>query len=428
MPGHPIMCPRCGESIELTEALARPLIDAARTTFEATAREREEKVARREREVLAKLGAVEQARAGVEQEVEGRLARERQAMEAALKKQAQQQCADEVLRAKQELAAKDAVLADREKKLAEAGRSELLLRQERQRLLEEREQFELLKQRAIDEERARIREGAMKDASEQYRLKAAEKDKLIADMQRRVEELQHKVEQGSQQLQGEVHELDLESLLKSKFPRDLIEPVPKGQFGGDVLQRVVSETGLTCGVLIWECKRTRNWSDSWLAKLRADQRTAKADVAVILTTTLPKGVEAFDRLEDVWVTGSKAVVPLALALRQSLIEVAGARQAGEGQQTKMEVVYQYLVGPRFKQRVSAIVEAFSSMQEDLDKEKKALTRQWAKREEQIERVMQATLGMYGDLQGIAGKSLPEIEGLEFPMLGTSVRGEERRSD
>ena len=151
-------------------------------------------------------------------------------------------------------------------------------------------------------------------------------------------------------------------------------------------------------------------------KLRDDQRTAKAEIAVIVSQSLPKGVETFEMLEGVWVTHPRAALPVAMILRQSLLELALARQMTEGQQTKTEMIYQYLTGPRFRQRVEAIVEAFSTMQEDLDKEKKAITKQWAKREEQIERVMGATVGMYGDLQGIAGKSLQEIKGLSFLTL------------
>jgi hypothetical protein len=160
-------------------------------------------------------------------------------------------------------------------------------------------------------------------------------------------------------------------------------------------------------------------SDGWLAKLRDDQRTAKAEIAVIVSQTLPKGVESFDLIEGVWVTHSRAMLSVAVALRHSLIEIASARQALEGQQTKTEMVYQYLTGPRFRHRVEAIVEAFSSMQEDLDREKKAITKQWAKREEQIDRVMQATAGMYGDLQGIAGKTIQEIDGLGISLLDTT---------
>lgn len=137
---------------------------------------------------------------------------------------------------------------------------------------------------------------------------------------------------------------------------------------------------------------------------------------MIVSQARPKDVETFDLIEGVWVTHPRAALPVAITLRHTLIEVAAARKASEGQQTKTEMVYQYLTGPRFRQRVQAIVEAFSSMQEDLDKEKKAITKQWAKREEQIDRVMQATVGMYGDLQGIAGKTLQEIEGLSITAL------------
>jgi hypothetical protein len=140
-------------------------------------------------------------------------------------------------------------------------------------------------------------------------------------------------------------------------------------------------------------------------------------VAVIVSQALPKGIETFEMLDGIWVTHPRAALPVALVLRQSLLEITLARQSFQGMQTKTEMVYQYLTGPRFRQRVEAIVEAFSTMQEDLDKERKAIMRQWAKREEQIMRVMAATVGMYGDLQGIAGKSLQEIEGLELKSLG-----------
>ena len=199
-----------------------------------------------------------------------------------------------------------------------------------------------------------------------------EKEQTISSMQKQIEELKRRAEQGSQQLQGEVQELELESLLRAKFPQDTIEPVPKGEHGGDVLQRVKNSSGQLCGTIIWESKRTKSWSDTWLAKLREDQRTAKAEIAVIVSQALPKDIDPFGQMEEVWVTYPKTAMPVAVLLRQALLEVSAARIASEGQQTKMEMVYHYLTGPRFRQRVQAIVEAFSSMQEDLDKEKKAI--------------------------------------------------------
>src|SRR6202034_1425658 len=182
--------------------------------------------------------------------------------------------------------------------------------------------------------------------------------------------ISRKAEQGSEQLQGEVQELELESLLRVKFPRDIVEPICKGEVGGDVLHRVMSPHGQLCGTILWESKRTKNWSDAWLAKLRDDQRAAKADVALIVSQSLPKGVDTFDFVEGIWVTESRCAIPVAIALRQSLIELSAARQAADGQQTKMEMIYQYLTGPRFRHRIEAIVEKFTDMQADLARERK----------------------------------------------------------
>ena len=257
---------------------------------------------------------------------------------------------------------------------------------------------------------------AKNEADDELKLKVTERDQQIASMQRQIEELKRKAEQGSQQLQGEVLELEVEAMLQLNFPMDNIEPVGKGEFGGDVLQRVFSPSGQACGAILWESKRTKHWSDGWLAKLRGDQRAANAEIAVLVSRALPKGIDNFGQLEGVWITDPRFVVPLVIALRQTLIEVANTRRTQAGQDTKMELVYQYLTGPRFRHRVEAIVEKFSDMRADLDRERKAMTRLWAKREAQIHGVIESTIGMYGDLQGIAGRALQEIEGLELPLL------------
>jgi hypothetical protein len=279
--------------------------------------------------------------------------------------------------------------------------------------------LELTVAKRVQAELSEVRTQAKREGEEGLKLKVLEKEEQIASMQRQIEELRRKAEQGSQQLQGEAQELELESLLRIKFARDTIDPVPKGEFGGDVLHRVIGPLGQLCGTILWESKRTKNWSDGWLPKLRDDQRAAKAEIALLVTQVLPKGVEAFDFIDGVWVTESRCAIPVAIALRQSLVELATARQAGEGQKTKMELVYQYLTGPRFIHRVEAIVEKFEDMQSDLDKERKTMTRLWAKREEQIKGVIETTVGMYGDLQGIAGRTMQEIEGLETRLLETS---------
>jgi hypothetical protein len=311
-------------------------------------------------------------------------------------------------------------IAEMEGKLAEAQKAQAELIRKQRELDDAKREMELTIEKRVQESLSSTRDQARKEAEESMKLKVMEKEHTITSMQKQIEDLKRRAEQGSQQLQGEVQELELEALLRAKFPRDTIEPVPKGEYGGDVFQRVLGPLGQSCGTILWETKRTKNWSDGWLVKLREDQRAAKAEIAVLVTQALPKDMETFDLVDGVWVTPPHTALPVALALRHMLVEVSLTRQATEGQQTKMEMIYQYLTGPRFRLRVQAIVEAFSNMKEDLDREKKVITKQWAKRDEQIERVIQATVGMYGDMQGIAGKTLQEIEGLEMKALESGI--------
>ena len=419
-----ITCPNCKTEIKLTESLAAPLIESTRKQFEQQLAQKDSDIAAREQAMREKEKQLAEAKntldAQVASQVEEQLKKDRTRIAGEESKKAKLAAATDLEQKTQEVADLQEVLKSREAKLAEAQKAQADLIKKQRELDDAKRELELTVQKRIQEGLATTRQEAKKEAEDEQRLKVMEKEQTITAMQKQIEDLKRRAEQGSQQLQGEVQELELENLLRSKFPYDAIEPVAKGEYGGDVLQRVTSASGQASGTILWESKRTKNWSDAWLTKLREDQRSAKAEIAVIVSQALPKGIETFDSVDGIWVSHPRAALPVAVILRQSLMEVALARQASEGQQTKTEMIYQYLTGPRFRQRVEAIVEAFSTLQEDLDKEKKAITKQWAKREEQINRVMQSTVGMYGDLQGIAGKSLQEIEGLELPALEASV--------
>ncbi|MCR6644906.1 MAG: DUF2130 domain-containing protein [Terricaulis sp.] len=319
-----------------------------------------------------------------------------------------------------ELAEAQALLAQRDRKLEEAQKEQAVLLRKQRELDEAKRELDLTIERRVQDSLVEVRRKAKIEAEDGLKLKVAEKEHQIAAMQRQIEDLKRKAEQGSQQLQGEILELELESTLRMTFPVDCIEPVAKGEFGGDALQRVFSPGAQECGAILWESKRTKNWTDAWLAKLRSDQRAAGAELSVLVSKVLPKGVETFGYVDGVWVTDFAHAVPLAVALRQSLIELAGARVKQAGQATKMELVYHYLTGPKFRHRVEAIVEKFSDMRADLDRERKAMTRLWAKREAQIQVVIETTVGMYGDLQGIAGQALQEIDGLAVPLLESDI--------
>jgi len=411
-----IICPNCGTEIRLTESLAAPLIKATREQFEEKIANKEVEVAKREGQIRAQKRDLEEAQKAIDDQVAEKLRSQLKVVAEDEARKAKLAVGADLDIKNKELADLQEILEKRDQKLAEAQKAQADLLKKQRELDDEKRELDLTIEKRVQSSVENVRIKAKKEAEDELKLKVSEKEEQIASMQRRIEELKQKAEQGSQQLQGEVMELELEDTLRAKFPFDSIEPVAKGEYGGDVVQQVVSPSGLACGSILWESKRTKNWSDAWLAKLRGDQRAAKAEVCLLVSQALPKDVESFEQIDGVWIAGPKYALPLASALRQSLIEVANSKLSQEGQQTKTELVYEYLTGPRFRHRIEAIVEKFSDMEDDLNREKKAMTRLWAKREAQIQGVIESTVGMYGDLQGIAGRAFKEIEGLEVPLL------------
>ena len=396
-----VTCPKCQSEIPLSKTLAEPLVAAERARFEAEAKALRHKLEHREEELLAELTK--------------KFAEEKKKLIAKAQQDALRESAENLDSLEKELE------VEREK-VKRANAKELELLRKATELEDAKRDLELQKQRELNEERGKIREAAQKDEAERHRMKDAEREKTISDLMTQIAELQRKEEQGSQQLQGEVQELNLESTLRTTFALDVVEPVPKGQHGGDCMQRVVGPGRGIVGGVLWESKRTKSWSDGWLAKLRDDQRAAKAELAILVTATLPKSIERFGMIDGIWVTDWASAMPLASALRQQLLELARARQATEGQQTKMELVYDYLCGPQFRQRVQGIAEAFITMRADLDTERRLFEKHWSKREKQLERMLKNTAGLYGDLQGIADQGLPEIEELEMKPLALMSDG------
>ena len=411
-----VVCPQCKTEIKLTESLAAPLLQSIRRDYEQRLTQKDADMAKREKTLHEREAVLQKQKESMDEQVAQKMQQEQARIAAEEAKKAKLAVGNELNQKLNEINDLQDILKQRDIKLADAQKAQADLIRKQRELDDAKRELELTVEKRVQTDLAAAREKAKKEAEDEMKLKVMEAEQTIASMQRQIEDLKRRAEQGSQQLQGEVQELELEALLGTRFPRDTIQPVPKGEFGGDILHRVIGPLGQQCGTILWESKRTKNWSDGWLPKLREDQRAAKAEIAVIVSQVLPKDVETFGLVDQVWVAHPKLALPVAIALRQTLIEIACSRQASEGQQTKMEMVYQYLTGPRFRHRIQAIVEAFSSMREDLDRERKAITKQWSKREEQIDRVMQATVGMYGDLQGIAGKTLQEIEGLEFQGL------------
>lgn len=274
--------------------------------------------------------------------------------------------------------------------------------------------LEMQKQLALEEEK--IRQDAGKKAEEESALKMAAKDKQLTDTLKELEDARRKLTQGSQQLQGEVFEEEFEQLLASHYPHDKITPVGKGIRGGDIIQEVWDSTGNYAGKILWELKNTKTWSELWVDKLKGDKREINADEAIIITEAMPSGVKSAGFYKGVWVTEKNFVLPLADSIRVKLIQLVMIKNSQLGKDAKMESLYAYLTGSEFKNRIEAIVEAFGSMQQEVEKEKRYFANKWARDEKNIRQVIDSTYGMHGDLRGILSSSVPQIAGLDMTLI------------
>jgi len=425
-----LTCPKCGESIPLTESLAAPLVAATRAQYEQQLVDQERRFQAEKRSLAEQQEANERRAAeletaarkqeqviaeAVQDGIAKELAGEREKIAEQQLARARQQVQDELRTERETAALQRERIDDLNSRLTLAQAAETGLLKKQQQLEDKERELELNLQKGIAAARSEERTKALAEAQSDLGLKVQDRDNKIAELVTQIESLKRKAEQSSQQAQGESLELALEHQLRAQFPFGLIEPVAKGEFGGDVLQHVRDQSGQLCGKILWESKRTKAWSDSWLPKLKGDQRAAHADLAVIVSQTMPKDVTHFDHMEGIWVSSLGCILPVANALRVSVIELAGVRRSSEGQETKAQLIYAYLTGPRFKHRIECIAEKFTELRGDLDRERKWMNKQWAKRDTELLAVLEATSGMYGDLQGIAGQNLTEIAALEGPM-------------
>ncbi|MDZ7587022.1 MAG: DUF2130 domain-containing protein, partial [Patescibacteria group bacterium] len=297
-------------------------------------------------------------------------------------------------------------------KSAEAN--EANLRKEKRQLEEDKEKFEVEKQRQLDQERDTIKKQAIQSVEEKDRFKFAEYEKQLADMKKAVDEAQRKSNLGSQQLQGEVLELDFEELLKNTFPNDQIEPVEKGVKGADVRQTVLSPKGINCGVILWETKRTKVWADKWLDKLKQDLRAEKANIPVIVSTVMPKEFKTHLGLKNgVWVVSFELAVSLAHLLRKNLLDVGYQMAVSIHKEEKAENLYGYITSHEFRQQVEAMVETYFQMKNQITKERAAYEKMWQSREKQADKLFKSTANIVGNIQGEIGQGTFQIKGLEL---------------
>lgn len=386
-----ITCPECGASISIDDVLTHQIENKLKKEYE----DKEKSL-----------------RESIEKESSKKFEQDKIVLEKKIKAQILKDFEVEKVASGEKNKFLEEQLADKEIKLKEARQNELLLIKEQQKLKDEKDAFELEKARQLAEERKQIEEDASKKATEAKQSEIDQLNKKLSDATKAKDELARKLEQGSQQTQGEVQELILEELLKTEFIYDDISPVGKGVSGADVIQVVKTMSGFVCGTIIWESKKTKSWTEGWIQKLKDDQRKIKADLAVIVTSAMPQGTTGIIYRDGVWVCDIKLAVSIAELLRNTLQTVAKEKSLAVGKDEKMEILYTYLTGTEFKQRIETIVEAFLGMKNDLDKEKMYFEKIWTQREKQIQKVIKNTVGIYGDLSGVV--QLQKIESLELP--------------
>jgi hypothetical protein len=388
--GTTITCPRCGTEFEISDAIYKEIESTLVKDIEEKHNNQLKDLESQHKKALEE--EKEKIRASAQKEATDKLQKDFELKLKAKEEEAQEE--EKKYKASQE------ELIETTKKLREAKDAEIKLKLEyEKKLLDEQEQ---------------IKAEARKAAEDEMELQIAQQNKKLSDAEKQIRELQKKIQQGSQQTQGEILEIAIEEQLKQSFPYDEIKEVPKGIRGADVIQVVKTQIGKPCGTIVWETKNTKKWSDSWIGKIVDDQRSLKADIAVIVSVALPNDINSFGQREKVWISDRYSATALAHALRQQLIGIKTAKDLSQGMATKAEVVYNYLTSNEFRHRIEVWVEYFKERHKEINKERAYFNKKWEKEIKEIQKVFDSTAGMYGDLQGLLGSALPKVKYLELP--------------
>ncbi|MCL4447707.1 MAG: DUF2130 domain-containing protein [Thermoplasmatales archaeon] len=369
-----VTCPNCGAEIPVTAALRESIESKANELYER------------------KLGT----------ELEKRLLEEREKMKEKINEEFNSKLTEMEDR-----------ISIKEKHLQEARKMESEERKKRIEMEENAREQRLALERQMEDEKKRIQERLRKEYDQEYNLERRENQQKIDGLMKKVQELNQKLEQGSQQIQGEVLEEELEDRVRGAFTFDSIIPIPQGTKGPDLIQTVRNAAGVEAGKIAWEAKRTKEWNDEWIGKLKEDLVKYDAEVGIIVTKTLPKDIATFGMRNGILITNFESAIPLALIARTNLTEIARQKRLGESSNETRDILYRYLTSTQFRQRVEAVADGIIRMRSDIETERRSMERIWAKRTKEIERTIGNFSGMFGDLQGILGTSLQNVRTLSL---------------
>ncbi|MBN8837894.1 MAG: DUF2130 domain-containing protein [Sphingobacteriia bacterium] len=409
MPAFNITCPNCGHQFEPTDALRDEIQKELNNKAKEWQQRKEEEYKQKETSLLQQLSAKDS-------ELNKKLIEEKQKLETELKQHLQKSISAQY---ENQLKLLQQSSLENEEKLKEARRKELEFLQKEQVLKVKEEEMEITLQKQLLSEREKLKEQLLKEETERIQLKEQEHilqvrelQKQLDDQRKLTEEMKRRQEQGSMQLQGEVQELLLEEILRNTFPFDKIEEVGKGVRGADCIQTVRNQFGNEAGRIIYESKRTKDFSNEWIEKLKADMRTLGADVAVIVTQSLPKDMERFGEKDGIYICTFTEVRSVVLLLRNAILKIADTRKSQENKGDKMVMLYDYLIGNEFSEQWKAIREGFMSMKLSIQKEREAMEKLWKAREKQLEKVLLNAAHIKGSIEGIAGSDAVNLNLLE----------------
>lgn len=408
-----IACPHCNSEFPIKEAVAKHLIEKHEDEYQ---------------QLLSKelVGLQEQAEKDAEKSIAKTFKKQIETLQEQLAesqdsaKSLQARIAEEKKKAEDKIResvklehdALEESLKSKEEQLAKFREQELALRKAKTELEDKQKDMELELARRVENEKETLRS----TIHEEFKLKEAEWKKKMDDVAKVNDDLQRKLEQKSQQLQGEALELTLEHELAQAYPLDDIEPVGKGTRGADVIQTVRLRTGTVCGKIVWETKRAENWSNNWITKLKADTQEVGGDIAVLVSTAFPAGIEEPMVMKDgVWLVKPALAKGLSEALRTVLTEAQRQKAVSVGKNEQMEALYDYICSTQFVQRIKAVVDHQEQMRLELDKEKSAMQRIWKKREGQIGGITNQMMAICGELQGLSHGSMPLLD--DIALLG-----------
>ncbi len=413
-----INCPKCNTSIDVNDILYHQLEEKLKQNNSAEQQKLQLEIENKRKEYHKAFADLQLQQNSIKEQKEKfneelklatqiQVKQEKLKYEEVIKKQIEEENSESTLLLKKELLEKSNQVKDLNKSRAEV---EKLKREKDEIESKVKADAEIALTERLNEEKIKIQ----KSVDEQSELKFKQKDEQMKQMYEQLQIAQRKAEQGSMQLQGEVQELAIEEYLEAKYPFDVIEEIKKGARGADCIQIVHTREIQNCGKIYYESKRTKDFQKTWIEKFKSDMRAKNVDLGVLVTQTLPSGLERMGLFEGIWVCTFEEFKGLSAVLRENIIKINHAKMSEENKTDKMSLLYGYLTSTEFQMQMEAIVEGFTQMQTDLDKEKRAMTKIWKQREKQIDKVIDNTVGMYGSIKGIAGNAIGTVKSLELP--------------